>query len=221
MIKRNRSLAHLKTKQFDAALLDTGFPDFGSEPSEKALFRAAEALYSLSRFDECRDVLETLCAKFPNNQRGSVVLARAQARCLEKYTGKYDFKLLRREAKKLRPPQLDHATYIGPVEIREVTGKGRGLFTTKTVKAGDLLLCEKAFCHAYIPEEGAGNSKTTLLVNSETEKGFVGGQADLVRLIAQKLFRNPSLAPAFKLLHHGSYESVGTALVDGTPIVDT
>ena len=54
VIKRNRALAFLNTKQFDAALEDTGFPNFGPEPNEKALFRAAEALYGLSRFQESK-----------------------------------------------------------------------------------------------------------------------------------------------------------------------
>ncbi len=47
IIKRNRALAFLKTKQFDAALSDTGFPNFDPNPIEKVLFHAAEALYNL------------------------------------------------------------------------------------------------------------------------------------------------------------------------------
>jgi hypothetical protein len=60
VIKRNRSLAFLKTKQYDAALSDTGFPNFGEEASDKALFRAAEALYHLARYEESCKVLEQL-----------------------------------------------------------------------------------------------------------------------------------------------------------------
>ncbi|KAF2823717.1 hypothetical protein CC86DRAFT_354942 [Ophiobolus disseminans] len=221
VIKRNRSLAYLKTKQFDAALSDTGFPSFDSAPVEKALFRAAEALYDLERFSECGEVLDKLCAKFPNNQQALAILARARSRCSEQQNGAYDFKLLQREAEKIRPPQLDHATYVGPVETRQAAGKGRGMFVTSAVKAGDLLLCEKAFSHAYVSEDGAGNSKTTILMHVETEKGFMGGQADLITLIVQKLRRNPSLAPAFLALHHGAYEPAKESTVDGTPIIDT
>jgi len=221
IIKRNRSLAFLKTKQFDAALSDTGFPDFGSNSTEKALFRAAEALYFLGRFNECCEVLEILRTNFPNNKQALAVLDRARVRCSEQSTGNYNFKLLQAEAKKLRPPQLDHATYIGPVEIRKTEGKGRGLFVTKAVKAGDLLLCEKAFGHAYTAENDEGNSKVTLLINPETSKGFMGGQADLIRIIVQKLYHNPSIAPAFTTLHHGTYEAVSTPVVDGKPVVDT
>ncbi|KAF2666238.1 hypothetical protein BT63DRAFT_53662 [Microthyrium microscopicum] len=44
IIKRNRSLAYLKTKHFDTALLNVGYTSLNSKSAEKALFRAAEAL---------------------------------------------------------------------------------------------------------------------------------------------------------------------------------
>ena len=40
---------------------------------------------------------------------------------------------------------MDAATYLGPIEVQGSDGKGRGLFATRDVKAGELLLCEKAF----------------------------------------------------------------------------
>lgn len=221
IIKRNRAIAFLKTKQFDAALLDTGFPDFGPNPNEKALFRAAEALYSLGRFTESCEVLKLLCSNFPDNERASQVLDRAQRRVSEQKRGNYDFRLLQAEARKFKPPELDHATYIGPVEVRKTENKGRGLFVTKAVKAGDLLLCEKAFAHAYVAGSDVGKAKITLLMNPETKQAFKGGQADLIRMIAQKLHRNLSIAPAFTSLYRGAYESVSTPAVDGKPIVDT
>ncbi|KAL8936569.1 MAG: hypothetical protein Q9211_004123 [Gyalolechia sp. 1 TL-2023] len=225
IIKRNRSLAFLKTKQFDAALSDTGFPDFNLNPNEKAMFRAAEALYNLERFSECCQVLELLRSNFPHNSQVAVILDLAQSRSLEQETGVYNFKKLQAQAKKLRPPHLDHATYIGPVEIRDTESRGRGLFVTKDVKAGDLLLCEKAFSHAFV-NEGSGDgdassSKIRLLLKPETDQAFMGAQPDLLKLTVQKLYRNPSVAPAFIALYHGSYQGANTSTADGEPIVDT
>lgn len=152
-------------------------------------------------------------------------LGRAQSRIVEQKSGVYNFKELQANAKQLRPPHLDHATYIGPVEIRQTESKGRGLFVTKAVKAGELLLCEKAFSHAHA-DEGAsdGNAniqKMNLLIDPETGCGLMGARADLIMLTVQKLYRNPSLAQAFTTLCHGTYEGVSTATVDGKPIVDT
>jgi hypothetical protein len=189
------------------------------------LFRAAEALYGLGRYSECCEVIVVLHTNFLENKQASEVLERARNRSLEQKTGTYNFEQLQAKAKKLRPPQLDAATYIGPVEIKQTESKGRGLFVTKAVKAGDLLLCEKAFETAYVTDVAADSnqmgSKMTILLNTETNQGFMGGQADLLKSIVQKLDRNPSLAAAFKALYHGTYEAATTSTVDGQPIVDT
>ncbi len=170
-------------------------------------------------------MLEQLCTNFPHNSEASVFLERAQTRSVEQKSGVYNFNQLQTNANKLRPPHLDHATYIGPVEVRQTKSMGRGLFVTKDVKAGDLLLCEKAFSHAHAGEGAdVGNvasSTISLLLNPETGQGFMGAQADLIKLTVQKLYRNPSLAPAFTTLYHGAYEGVSTSTVDGKPIVDT
>lgn len=170
-------------------------------------------------------MLEQLCTNFPHNSEASAFLERAQSRAVEQKSGVYDFKQLQANANTLRPPHLDLATYIGPVEVRQTESKGRGLFVTKDVKAGDLLLCEKAFTHAHAGEDAdAGNkanSSISLLINPGTGQGFKGAQADLIKLTVQKLYRNPSLAPAFTTLYHGNYEGVSTSSVDGKPIVDT
>lgn len=221
VIKRNRSLAYLKIRRYDAALSDTGFPDFGDEHSEKALFRAAEALYHLTRFEECCKVLEMLRKDFPDNKQAIVVLDRARRRRAEKVSGNFDFKLLQAEAKKYRPPHLDHATYVGPVEVRRTISKGRGLFVTKPIKVGDLILCEKAFSHAYVDDTDNANASLTFLMNPETNKGFMGGQADLIRMIVQKLYNNPSMASSFTELHHGTYRAANVPYVDEQPVVDT
>jgi hypothetical protein len=119
---------------------------------------------------------------------------------------------------------LDHATFIGPIVVKISPDHGRGLFTTKAVKAGKLLLCEKAFAHCYVgdPEEEAsgGSSKTSLLVNTHTNRMTIGSQSDLITLIVQKLLRNPSLLPEFVGLYHGSYEHDGVTEVDGKPVID-
>ena len=174
IIERNRSLAFLKIKQFDAALSDTGFSSFNRKLSEKALYRAAEALYHLRRYTECCEVLELLRSTFLHNSQALAILDRARSRCLEQTTAVYDFASLQAETKKLQVPHLDHDTYIGPVEVKRRESKGRGLFVTKAVKAGDLLLCEKAFSCAYPQEWTQSGSRMTLLLNPETNRGFLG-----------------------------------------------
>ncbi|KAL2839285.1 hypothetical protein BJY01DRAFT_250596 [Aspergillus pseudoustus] len=222
-IRLNRALTYLKTHQFDAALYDLETVLSDQESSEKALFRKSQALYHLARFQESCKVHEVLDATFPTNPTAKTELNRATARLAEQQTGKYPFKYLQREAKKRCPPLLDRGTYIGPLAVRSTESRGRGLFTTEAVTAGDLLLCEKAFAHAFHDEaaRGASSSSLSILMNTETNTMTMGTQADLISLIAQKLYRNPSLMPMFTDLYHGSYHPVDVAEVDGIPIVDT
>ena len=189
------------------------------------MFRAGQALYNLRRFDECCQVLDMLCRLYPLNALARAWSDRAQSRLREQKTGEFNFKLLQAEVKKFRSPHLDHASYIGPVEVRETSSKGRGLFVTKAVKAGDLLLCEKAFAHAYAREESdakkSGESNVSILINAETDSIVMGAHSDLLKTIVQKTYHNPSVASAFTALHHGDYKGVDMALVDQMPIVDT
>lgn len=123
---------------------------------------------------------------------------------------------------------VEAGTYIGPVEVRQTQKHGKGLFTTKAVKAGDLLLCEKASalatpernwrCKIFYPDTDEAYYK--YLFNTETDKAVFGTQADLVEIIAQKVLRNPSLLPGIIELDHGSYEAAEAQTVDGVPVVD-
>ncbi|TVY48488.1 Histone-lysine N-methyltransferase, partial [Lachnellula occidentalis] len=224
IIRLNRALAYLQDENFEAALADTQCLSPNPNTSEKTLYRGAKALYGLGRFSECCDLLQTLRETYPGNAQAPRDLVRARVRLSEQRNGTYDFKAIYKEVSKLRPPLLDHATFIGPIVVKPSPGRGRGLYTTKAVKAGELLLCEKAFAHCYAgdsDEESGGSSKTKLLINTHTNRMSIGSQSDLITLIVQKLQRNASLLTEFVTLHHGSYEHSGVTEVDGKPVVDS
>ncbi|KAH6641429.1 hypothetical protein F5144DRAFT_133266 [Chaetomium tenue] len=219
----NRCLAFLKVGRYDAALLDTEFvlatAVAASKLAEKARLRKAEALYGLERYQECYEVLKELHLDHPDNAAAEVQRTRAITRLAEQTYGKYNFKRLHAEAAQRRPPYLDHATYIGPVRVQDAGSRGRGLFTTKAVKAGDLLFCEKAFTYAF-DDENAGTGDSKLLMGHDGI-ATIGTQVDLFNMAIQKLYRNPSLIPTITNLHHGSYQPTATTQIDGQPIVDT
>lgn len=222
-IHLNRALAHLRDGSFDAALADTQCMISISDVPQKALYRAGQALYELGRFSESHNTFESLCKKYPNNSIAAVELGRTRCRLAEQESGIYDFELIYKELSKTRPPHLDHATFVGSVAVKPSPGRGQGLFTTKAVKAGELLLCEKAFayCYAETSEDSETQAKTTLLIDMHTRRITMGTQSDLVTTIVQKLWKNPSLIPKFKTLHHGSYKSVKITEVDKKPVIDT
>lgn len=189
-----RAVAFLRVGDFESALADLKHPSIVSRPCATSLLRRAEALYGLERYRESAEVHKAIFRNFPGEATAKSKLVAAIRRVTEQERGQYRFREMQREAQTLNPPHLNHATYIGPVAIKPAGSRGRGLFTTAAVKAGDLLLCEKAFAHS---------------------------DSDIVGLMVQKVHNNPALLPVLTDLHHGSYEPVDTMRVDGVPVVDS
>jgi len=221
IIHLNRSLVKLKLGYYDQALQDAGIIAAPCTNSGTSLFRAARALYGLERYQESHDMLESLLSQFPNCIDAQTELVRIKQRLEEQEHGHYSFKSMYDAAKKT-PPYIDCATFLAPVAVKPAGGRGRGLFTTKDVIAGELLLCEKAFSYCWANEEAnEAGSRTSLLMNTTTKRSVLGTQADLITEIVQKLHRNPSLLPALNALHHGDYQTVEPTEVDGSAVVDT
>lgn len=96
------------------------------------------------------------------------------------------------------------------------------------MKAGELLLCEKAFsyCFAAPPEEIAKTasksmSHSSFLIDVPRNRISVGTHGDIIRDISNKLILNPSLGVSFDNLVHGDYEGVEVTSVDRASVVDT
>ncbi|KAI0379498.1 hypothetical protein F5Y04DRAFT_290376 [Hypomontagnella monticulosa] len=218
----NRSLCNLHLDRPDKALDDAckGNPTEGL-PREKALFREAKALYSLRNFDSCLEKLMILVRSNPTNPDAWTEIKRVQQRLNEQKTGSYMFRDMYKQAKET-PPLLDCATYVGSVGVRDSPGRGKGLFTTKQVKAGELLLCEKAFAYSYAGNDSpVGRSNTKITVQEDFESFYIGGQANLNCQIVQKLYHNHAGSEAFASLDHGDYTPATVSEVDGTSVVDT
>ncbi len=211
-IRLNRCYARISVQCFDTALQDSsavlaGFPD-----KEKALFREAEALYGLRRFKEAEKVLRHMIVLFPGNETACQRMDRVGNR-LQEEAGVYDFAGMLRE--NLKPVKSDRAGFIGPVEVRSCRLKshGRGLFLTKAVKAGQLLLCEKAF------------SVSLMSINEDVDEALSGHELedarnDLHNDCVFQFHRNPSLFPAFRNLYSGYYSPKESIEVEGQVIID-
>lgn len=218
----NRSLTNLHLGRAEKALDDAlNGGASGDSPSEKALFREAKALYALQKFNPCLEKLLAVVRSNPENSDAWTEIKRVKQRIREEETGAYQFSDMYKQAKST-PPLIDCATYVGPVAVRDSPSRGKGLFTTKKVKAGELLLCEKAFAYSYASDDSPiGRQKMTILMNLNSKTMCMGGQADLITQTVQKLFHNHGGAGTFTDLHHGDYEKVAVSSVDGTPVVDT
>ncbi|OIW27209.1 SET domain-containing protein [Coniochaeta ligniaria NRRL 30616] len=221
----NRSLANLRLGRPAKALTDAikSRSCHNGPSSEKALFREATALYQLAKFEECLEKLEVLTTAYPSSasgQEANAMVSRVKTRLHEQQTGEYNFDQMYRQAK-ATPPLIDCATYSAPVEVRESPGRGRGLFTTRKVAASELLLCEKAFGYSSVADDQKYVTGPTLLIDLDSKKALIGGQASLLRQLVQKLYHDPEAAQSFTKLHAGEYGPVTVTEVDGRQVVDT
>ena len=215
ILQLNRSLANLKLRRYDEALEDAGKLTADEQQSEKGFYRAALSLYELGKFQECHQALASLIQHYPHGSAAKKEIIRTKQRLKEQEHGDYDFRAMYKAAEDT-PPCLDNATFAVNVEVQASNGRGRGLFAKKDVIAGDLLLCDKAFAYC-----SSTHSKLSVLMNTHTNRGTMGTQADLITAIAQKVFWNPSLKPIFTSLYHGDYTPVDETEVDGISIIDT
>lgn len=179
--------------------------------NEKALFRKAEALYRLRQFKDSQKSLDHLTSLYPDNELAHQRLERVRDR-LQEEAGNYDFPTMLKGTSE--PTKLDRANFIGCLEVRtcKVKSRGRGLFLTKPVKVGELLLCEKAF------------SVSLMSIHEDIDQGLPGhgldtARDDMYRDCIFQLHRNPSQIPLFTELHSGSCKSE-KMIVDGQPILD-
>ena len=123
------------------------------------------------------------------------------------------------------PSCLDNATYIGPLVIKQTENHGKGVFATKNIAAGDLLLCEKAFASCPTRDErymsASPDYPPEILQHIYDRRVVVVGQAELNSVLGKKLSLNPSLVASVTSLAHGQYEPAQNDMVDGMPIIDS
>jgi len=154
---------------------------------EDARYAAGAALYALRRYQQIQELLRTMACE--DKKRESALFKRTIKRIKEQESGSYNLAAMHFHDGENKNPYKDNATYVGPVAVKDSPGRGRGLFLTKAVKAGDLLLCEKAFAYSYLSEnlyEGP-NSRVTVLYDSDTGLTTVTSEAALLRAVVRKL----------------------------------
>lgn len=99
-----------------------------------------------------------------------------------------------------------------------MTGRGRGLFATKPIKAGAFISCEKAMATALDTDP---DNEHGPLLNLETERRYDGSHILLVRELVHKLLYSPQQASRFFDLHTDGYPPGAPPVVDGVVAVDT
>jgi tetratricopeptide (TPR) repeat protein len=117
----NRSQARLKVHHFEGALNDCQDILKNDPNNIKALYRSVKALYALENYDEALVQVKNLLKIDPKNVDGQRESSAIVTRIEEKRKGLYNFNQMIEEAKKSSTPRLDNASYVGPVQLTEVS----------------------------------------------------------------------------------------------------
>lgn len=220
---RNRAHLNLLLHRYDEAEADataavTGLQDDKHRDLDsKAYFRAGCAAYSLGDFQKAKSFFEKQKELNPDDKDATASVRKTEMRLHEQSTGEYAFKRIKAGLSKARP-RVDAASFISNVEIKPSPGRGRGLFATRQIGTGEIVLCEKAFCVVWGHEDDAWTALTYDVRDDQIRIVPAG----LRTAIVQKLLNNPSQVTRVMELY-GDYEGLGKQLMvsDGDAIVDT
>lgn len=222
-ISRNRAYINLLLESYDEAITDaqaslTGREDQRSKELDgKAQYRAGCAAYNLGNYEQAKRFFEAQQNLSPDDKDAKKELKRIEKRMLEAETGSYDLIKIRSTLSP-KHPRVDAATFTINTEIKDSPGSGRGLFATRDLRAGEIIMGEKPLCVVWGHESEAFTAMTYDLRDDKIRFSPVG----LTKAIVQKLHSNPSLIkPVMQL--YSDWQDDGETAPEQTaqgPIVD-
>lgn len=139
----NRSQTHLNLEHPNQALKDANSAlellaaESSSDPNlvEKAKLRKSKALEERRFLEEALESYRDAQKNFPECLQAEQGVERVARKLRETRNGDYDWRALGSKSSKI----FDVGDYVGPIKVRQTAG-GRAIFTSRAVKAGDLLL---------------------------------------------------------------------------------
>ncbi|UQC86135.1 tetratricopeptide [Colletotrichum lupini] len=221
-IARNRAHAHLLMDRQDEAIADAKASLIGADDQKskeldsKAYFRAGSGAYNLGQFEEAKQYFEKAHELAPAERGAAVYLRKVEMRLREQEKGSYDLQKIRANLTRVSP-RVDAATFTAKTEVKDSKGRGRGLFATCDIAAGEIVMVEKAFCVVWGHESEVLTAMTYDVRDDKIRVAPVG----LTKAISQKLLRNPSqIAKVLDL--YGDYQGEGKATSETSegPVVD-
>ncbi|KAH8719152.1 hypothetical protein GQ44DRAFT_712610 [Phaeosphaeriaceae sp. PMI808] len=211
-IARNRAYVSLLLSQLDGAMDDAKLSLIGNDEQRskdldsKAYFRAGSAAYSLGQWQIAKSLFEEQQNLTPSDKDGRLYLKRIKVRAREQESGSHDLAKARIGLSRARP-RVDAADFISNTKIKNSPGQGRGLFATRNISTGEVIMYEKAFCVVWGHEKEAMTAMTYDIRDDRIRVSPVG----LSKAIVQKLISNPSQIPKVMDLH-GDYKGDGSKI---------
>ncbi|XP_068641296.1 methyltransferase FGSG_00040 [Aristolochia californica] len=158
----NRAEARFRLRDFSLALDDCDRALELERGHFKTLLCKGKILLHLHRYAKASDCFK-LALELHKNTEMNGFLSRCKKLEFQSRTGHFDLTDWVLNGFRGKTPEL--AEYVGPVQIKESENGGRGLFATKNVEAGSLLVVTEALAvgRAILPEAGDDSSRSAHL----------------------------------------------------------
>ncbi|KAL8286417.1 hypothetical protein RQP46_004434 [Phenoliferia psychrophenolica] len=199
----NRAASHLALGCFTTAFHDavaalTFLPEDAQDFREKACMRCSRALEGMRHFLAANGAYQIVLDDWPENQDAQAGLARTAAFLEQAETGRYDWEEIVRQGPLVDATLADFRGPVDVVELKDGRG-GRSLVATVDIKAGELLVVEKAFAVGFPAQP------PPYLFVVDLDKRTLRKSADLalVKTITAKLMDSPELAETIYSLYAG------------------
>ncbi|KAH8102867.1 hypothetical protein BXZ70DRAFT_969358 [Cristinia sonorae] len=176
----------------------------------KAVVRAAKAYYALERYDTAMKLART----DPNDPDLKSIYSRSVQRVREATTGEYDWFGLH-QATWLSIVRPEIASYTGPVQVKTSKKGLRGVFLTRAVKAGELLVLSKPIASCFT-EDNPNMARETFIAHNLLTN-VIGSRNDyaIIDITIQRMWDDPNLARTLQSMHAG--DSLPTTEYNPTP----
>lgn len=222
---RNRSYIRLKLCQYEGAITDAlqSLSDHTTiklkQLDAKAYLRASQASYVLKKYDFASRYCSITLNLQRDHEDGTQLLYKIQMRLSEMTIGAYDIASIQENVSR-QQPRVDAADYLHNTVVKDSgPNRGRGLFATRNLNAGDLILAETAFASTWDDE------RTHVIAakwNARLPKDIHIGLIGLWKVALQRVQNNP-VSGRDLLDLHGDYNGFSNIIseVDGVQVVDT
>lgn len=145
----NRSSAYLRLSEYKSALVDAEAALMIDGNHIKSIYRKVKSLFGLELYKDGMAFLEKIeIGSMPQTDAKIINDLVAKGKCYisQSENGDYQWDSIYEG----QSVYHDMADYTNAVVVKETPTKGRGLFATKMIKAGELVLASKAF--AYVED---------------------------------------------------------------------
>jgi hypothetical protein len=175
----------------------------------------------LKRYNAAAEYCQNLLSLHEDHNDTKKILAQVAARSREQSSDIYDIAAIRQGVSRANP-RVGAADFLSNTIVKPSgPDRGRGLFATKDLRPGDLILAETAFASGWYDEEThvvAGKYNVRLPEENVVKLGLIG----LWKVVLQKVGNNGELGRHLLDLH-GDLNVLGNdvAEIDGVSVVDT